>query len=190
LQSAIRPMSLASATLDTRPPRGYRRAGILARATRLALLAVILAAFGTAPASAQGKRVKVGVLKLTSSAPIFLGAQRGTFRESGREPGLVYSQAARPVAVATAAGEIEVGATGLTAGLYNIVAGGEKVWVVADKGREWPGYPLTALLVQTHGPVRSVRDLKGRKVGITQLGSTFHYMLGNLLEQEGLSLTD
>jgi NitT/TauT family transport system substrate-binding protein len=145
---------------------------------------------GAVPAAAQGKKVKVGVLKLTSSAPVFLGVERGTFREFGIDPELVYFQAAQPVAVAIAAGEIEVGATGLTAGLYNIVAGGEKVWVVADKGREWPGYPLTALLVQADGPVRSVRDLKGRKIGLTQLGSTFHYMLGNLLEQEGLSLAD
>jgi NitT/TauT family transport system substrate-binding protein len=154
------------------------------------ILAVALLALGAEPAAAEGTRVRVGVLKLSSSAPIFLGVERGTFREFGIEPELVYFQAAQPVAVAIAAGEIEVGATGLTAGLYNIVAGGEKVWVVADKGREWPGYPLTALLVQKDGPVRSVRDLKGRKVGITQLGSTFHYMLGNLLEQEGLSLGD
>ncbi len=140
--------------------------------------------------AAQGKKVKVGVLKLTSSAPIFLGVERGTFREFGIDPELVYFQAAQPIAVAIAAGEIEVGATGLTAGLFNVVAGGEKVWVVADKGREWPGYPLTALLVQKDGPVRSVRDLKGKKVGLTQLGSTFHYMLGNLLEQEGLTLAD
>jgi NitT/TauT family transport system substrate-binding protein len=93
------------------------------------------------------------------------------------------------VAVAIAAGEIEVGATGSRRPLQRR-GGGEKIWVVADKGREWPGYPLTALVVQKDGPVRSVRDLKGRKVGITQLGSTFHYMLGNLLEQEGLTLAD
>jgi NitT/TauT family transport system substrate-binding protein len=166
-----------------------RRAGALARATCSVLLLVALVALA-APAAAQGKKVKVGVLKLTSSAPVFLGVERGTFREFGIEPELVYFQAAQPVAVAIAAGEVEVGATGLTAGLYNIVAGGEKVWVVADKGREWAGYPLTALLVQADGPVRSVRDLKGRKVGLTQLGSTFHYMLGNLLEQEGLALAD
>jgi NitT/TauT family transport system substrate-binding protein len=132
----------------------------------------------------------VGVLKLSSSAPIFLGVEKGYFKEAGVEPELVYFQAAQPIAVALAAGEVEVGATGLTAGLYNVVAGGEKVWVVADKGREWPGYPLTALLVQKDGPLTGVRQLKGRKVGITQLGSTFHYMLGNLLEQEGLTLAD
>jgi NitT/TauT family transport system substrate-binding protein len=116
--------------------------------------------------------------------------ERGFFRDAGVEPELVYFQAAQPVAVALAAGDIEVGATGLTAGLYNIVAGGEKMWVVADKGREWPGYPLTALVVQKDGPIRSVGDLRGKRVGITQLGSTFHYMLGNLVEAEGLKLAD
>ena len=162
-----------------------------ARAARRALLvALALVLLGPLGAAAQGKKVKIGVLKLSSSAPIFLGVERGTFKEFGIDPELVYFQAAQPVAVAIAAGEVEIGATGLTAGLYNVVAGGEKIWVVADKGREWPGYPLTALVVQKDGPVRSVRDLKGRKVGITQLGSTFHYMLGNLLEQEGLTLTD
>jgi hypothetical protein len=129
---------LAPAALDARRAPGPRRAGALGRATRRALLAVIAIALGVAPATAEGKKVKVGVLKLTSSAPLFLGVERGTFREFGIEPELVYFQAAQPVAVAIAAGEVEVGATGLTAGLYNIVAGGEKVWVVADKGREWP----------------------------------------------------
>lgn len=168
-------------------PGSRRRPGASAGALAVALLLVLASGW---PAAAQGRKVKVGVLKLSSSAPIFLGVERGTFRDFGIEPELVYFQAAQPVAVAIAAGEVEVGATGLTAGLYNVVAGGEKVWVVADKGREWPGYPLTALVVQKDGPVRSLRDLKGRRVGITQLGSTFHYMLGNLLEREGLTLAD
>jgi NitT/TauT family transport system substrate-binding protein len=156
-------------------------------------LAVVLAlVLGVVAAgeAAEAKKVKVGILKLTSSAPVFVGVEKGFFREAGIEPELIWFQAAQPVAVAIAAGDIEVGATGLTAGLYNIVAGGEKLWVVADKGREWPGYPLTALVVQKDGAIQAVRDLRGKKVGITQLGSTFHYMLGNLLEQESLTLAD
>jgi NitT/TauT family transport system substrate-binding protein len=73
------------------------------------------------------------------------------------------------------------------------VLGGEKIWIVADKGREWPGYPLTAIVVQKElwdGGLRSIADLKGKRIGITQLGSTFHYHLGNVLEKEGLSLAD
>jgi len=88
-----------------------------------------------APATAQ-ERVKVGVLKLTSSAPVFVGVDKGFFREHGVEPELVFFEAAAPIATALAAGQIEVGATGLTAALYSIVLGGQKLWIVADKGRD------------------------------------------------------
>src|SRR5688500_14858775 len=159
------------------------------------VLAVLLA--GTlllAGASAPARtKVKVGVLKLTSSAPIFVGVEKGFFKEFGVDPELVYFQAAAPIATALAAGQIEVGATGLTAALYNIVLGGQKMWIVADKGREWPGYPLTALIVQKElweGGLKSVTDLKGKRIGVTQLGSTFHYHLGNVLEKNGLTLND
>ncbi len=133
------------------------------------------------------------MLKLTSSAPLFIGVEKGFFKEFGVEPELVFFQAAAPIATALAAGQVDVGATGLTAALYNIVLGGEKIWVVADKGREWPGYPLTAIVVRKElydGGLRGVTDLKGKRIGITQLGSTFHYHLGNVLEKHGLTLND
>ncbi len=161
------------------------------------LVGVILIAaltVGAGVAAAQEKKVKVGVLKLTSSAPIFVGVEKGFFKEFGIEPELVFFQAAAPIATALAAGQIEVGATGLTAALYNIVLQGEKLWIVADKGREWPGYPLVAIVVQKElwdkGEIRSVKDLKGKRIGITTLGSTFHLHLGNILEKEGLRLAD
>ena len=158
-------------------------AGVLA----LALLAAI-------PAGAQAPQtVKLGVLKLTSSAVLFLGVEKGYFKEFGVEPELVYFQAAQPIAVALASGDIEVGATGLTAGLYNIVAGGVRIWIVADKGREWPDHNLTALLVRKDlydSGVRTMRELKGRKIGVTQIGSTFHYNVGRYLEKEGMAPGD
>src|SRR4029450_3275889 len=148
-----------------------------------------------APTTTEAQtKVKVGVLKLTSSAPIFIGVEKGVFKEFGVEPELVYFQAAAPIATALAAGQVEVGATGLTAALYNIVLQGEKLWIVADKGREWPGFPLVGIMVQKElwaaGKLRSIRDLKGRSIGMTQLGSTFHFQIGNILEKEGLALSD
>ena len=161
------------------------------RVMAVALIAA-LAAAGTA--AAQERKVKVGALKLTSSAPIFVGVEKGFFKEFGIEPELVFFQAAAPIATALAAGQIEVGATGLTAALYNIVLQGEKLWIVADKGREWPGYPLVGIVVQKElwdrGEIRSVKDLKGKRIGLTTLGSTFHLHLGNILEREGLRLAD
>jgi len=158
----------------------------------LVVLAVAVSLFLAPPAGAQD-RVKIGVLKLTSSAPIFVGVEKGFFKEFGIDPELVFFQAAAPIATALAAGQVDVGATGLTAALYNIVLGGERLWVVADKGREWPGYPLTAIVVHREawdGGLRAIRDLKGKRIGVTQLGSTFHYHIGTILEKEGLALGD
>ena len=138
-------------------------------------------------------RVKVGLLKLSSSAPIFIGMDKGFFEAEGTKVEPIWFKAAQPIAVATTTGDIDVGATGLTAGLYNSIAQGMKVAIVADKGREWPKYKLTALLVNTDqwkAGVRDLKDLKGKRIGITQIGSTFHYMLGNILEKRGMSLSD
>ncbi len=137
--------------------------------------------------------VKVGVLRLSSTAPFFIGMDKGFFEAEGIKVEPVWFKAAAPIAVAMASGDIDVGATGLTAALYNSVAQGMKITVVADKGREWPGYKLTAIIVDTEqwkAGVRDLKDLKGKRVGITSIGSTFHYILGNLLEKRGMSLSD
>jgi NitT/TauT family transport system substrate-binding protein len=157
----------------------------------MGLLGVIF--IGIPFASWAQTTVKVGALKLSSSAPIFIGMDKGFFEAEGIKVEPVWFKAAQPIAVAAATGDIDVGGTGLTAGLYNAVSQGMKIAVVADKGREWPGYKLTALLVNTEqwkAGVRDLKDLKGKRVGITQIGSTFHYILGNLLEKKGMSLND
>jgi NitT/TauT family transport system substrate-binding protein len=158
------------------------------------VLGVLLLAAMVQPAPARGEGdVKIGALRLTSSAPLFIGMDKGFFKEYGIEAELVFFQAAAPIATALAAGQIDVGATGVTAALYNIVLGGEQIWLVADKGREWPGYPLTGIVVQKDlydGGLRTIADLKGKRIGITTLGSTFHYSLGNILGKSGLKLAD
>src|SRR6266850_30721 len=160
---------------------------------RLVLVLVMLSVLACAGHAHAQDRPRVGVLKLTSSAPIFVGVEKGFFKAFGVEPELVYFQAAAPISTAVAAGQIDVGATGLTAATYNIVLGGEKMWIVADKGREWPDHRLTAIVVHKDlydAGVRGIADLKGKRIGITQLGSTFHYQIGNILEKDGMSLKD
>jgi NitT/TauT family transport system substrate-binding protein len=168
--------------------------GLPTRRSTLVALVLAAAVLGAGVGSARAdSAVKIGALKLSSSAPLFIGVDKGFFKEYGIEPELVFFQAAAPIATALATGQIEVGATGITAALYNIVLGGEQIWLVADKGREWPGYPLTGIVVQKElydGGLRQIADLRGKRVGITTLGSTFHYSLGNILEKSGLKLED
>jgi NitT/TauT family transport system substrate-binding protein len=160
---------------------------------RRVVLGLLVALMVAAPPTWAQDRPRVGILKLTSSAPIFVGVEKGFFKEFGVEPELVYFQAAAPIATALAAGQLDVAATGLTAATYNIVLGGEKLWIVADKGREWPDHRLTAIVVHRdlhETGLRTVAGLKGKRIAVTQLGSTFHYQLGNILEKEQMSLKD
>ena len=137
----------------------------------MAVLALAVLGLASGVGGAQpAPKIRLGALKLTSSAVLFIGMEKGYFKEFGVEPELVYFQAAQPIAVALASGDIDVGATGLTAGLYNIVAGGVRIWIVADKGREWPDHTLTSLVVRRDlydAGVRTLRELKGKKIGVT-----------------------
>ncbi|WP_042461838.1 ABC transporter substrate-binding protein [Neobacillus dielmonensis] len=145
---------------------------------------------GSGEKSAKEVSVDIGMLKLTSSAPLFIAIDKGFFEDEGIKANVKWFEAAQPIAVATAGGSVDVGATGITASLYNMVAGGQKLWIVADKGREAKGFSSSALLVPKDSSVSSPKDLKGKKIGITQTGSTFHYMAGRILEKNGLSLKD
>jgi hypothetical protein len=66
-------------------PASDLRAGPVAWLARRALFAVLVIRLGSfpAPVPAQGGNVRVGVLKLTSPAPICLGLEPETFREKG-----------------------------------------------------------------------------------------------------------
>ena len=152
-----------------------------ARSTqRLALCWLLFAAL---PAAAAEK-ASVAVLPLVSSAPVFIAQSRGFFAAEGLEVELRFFQAAQPVALAVASGDLDIGVTGLTAGFYNL-AGRGALDLIAGQSRVEPGDGFIAYVVSTkawNAGLRSLDALPGRSVGITQTGSTFHYMVGRLAE--------
>ena len=138
-------------------------------------------------------KVSLGMLRLTSSAPLFIALEKGFFAAENLEIDPQWFDAAQPIAVATASSKIDVGATGITASLFNMAASGQNLAIVADKGREQKGFSSSALMAGTEAynqGVNSIESLKGKRIGLTQKGSTFHYMLGRMLEAKGLKLED
>ena len=146
------------------------------------------------PAQTKEKtKVSMALLRLTSSAPLFIAMDKGFFAEENLQVEPQWFDAAHPIAVATASSQVDVGATGITASLFNMAASGQKLAIVADKGREQKGYSSSALIVTADNyakGVTSLEALKGKRVGITQKGSTFHYMIGRMLETQGMNLDD
>jgi NitT/TauT family transport system substrate-binding protein len=151
---------------------------------------VALALCAVAGAADAAERLRIGVLKLASSGPVFIAVERGYFAAAGIAAELRYFDAAQPVAVATVAGDVDIGVTGLTAGFYNL-AGKGALRIIGAQSREERGYHLIAYLASNRSwdaGLRRLADLPGHSVAISQVGSTFHYSLGLLAEKLGFPL--
>src|ERR1700680_4551503 len=87
------------------------------RFARLALMGLLaIAATGLARADDLLK-AKVGVLRLSSSAPVFIAQDKGYFRDAGLDIELIFFDAAQPIAVATTSGAMVFGFTASPGGV-------------------------------------------------------------------------
>src|SRR5438309_10209006 len=97
-----------------------------------------LTALMSVPALARDRpKVRVGVLRLASSGNVFIAADRGYFRDAGLVVELKFFDAAQPIAVATASGDVDIGVTAFTGGLFNL-AGKGVVSIIAGQSRDVP----------------------------------------------------
>lgn len=161
----------------------------MARLAMAGLVAVV--AMGAARAE-DALKARIGVLRLSSSAPVFIAQDKGYFREAGLAVELRFFDAAQPIAVATTSGDVDFGITAFTAGLYNLTGKGV-LKVIGGMSREKPGYPLIGYFASNNAyasGLKTPRDLAGKRVAMTQVGSSFHYSLGLLADKYGFKLAD
>lgn len=159
---------------------------------RLAIAGLVaIMAMGSARAE-DVLKARIGVLRLSSSAPVFIAQDKGYFREAGLEVELKFFDAAQPIAVATTSGDVDFGVTAFTAGLYNL-AGKGVLKVIGGMSREKPGYPLIGYFASNAAyasGLKAPKDLAGKRVAMTQVGSSFHYSLGLLADKYGFKLAE
>ena len=82
-------------------------------------------------------------------------------------------------------GSIDFGTTGETPPVFAQAAGADLLYVAFE-----PPAPLSeAILLPKDSPIKTVAELKGKKVALNK-GSNVHYLLVRALEEAGLSITD
>ena len=86
-------------------------------------LAVFAACIGLV-AEASAKEINIGVLRFTSHSAAFIAYEKGYFKEAGLTAKLVPFQAAAPMAVAIASGDIDYGVTAISGALVNLAEKG------------------------------------------------------------------
>jgi NitT/TauT family transport system substrate-binding protein len=159
---------------------------------RAALGVLLTLAAGGIARAEEPLKAKVGVLRLSSSAPVFIAQDKGYFREAGLDIELKFFDAAQPIAVATTSGDVDFGVTAFTAGLYNL-AGKGTLKVIGGMSRERAGYPLIGYFASNNAyaaGLKTPKDLAGKRIAVTQVGSSFHYSLGLLADKYGFKLSD
>ena len=92
--------------------------GALALAASL-LLAGIAASVSPSWAA---EHVKIGVVHSMGGAPLYVAQDMGFYKDEGLDAEIIWFDAAQPVAVAAASGDIDFGSTGITAAFLNLAA--------------------------------------------------------------------
>ncbi|WP_029059097.1 ABC transporter substrate-binding protein [Stappia stellulata] len=150
-------------------------------------LATACALAPVVPAAAADK-VTVGALRFTSHAASFVAFERGYFADEGLEVEFKFFQAAQPMAVAIASGDVDFGVTAISGGLINLAQKGA-IKVVGGALQEEPGVDGQMILASRaafDAGLTSPATLAGKSFGITQTGSSFHYMIHKIADKEGI----
>lgn len=170
-----------------------RRRSWLAAAVTVALFcAVAVAGCGGRAASGKATVVRVGTLKALSDAPIYIAMQRGYFRRQGLDVQNVNFDSGANMIAPLSSGQLEVGAGSPSAGLYNAMASGLKMSIVADKGHLAKDADYVAVLARKalKNKLHSWKDLKGRRIGLVSTSNSSYVQLSNALTAGGLSASD
>src|SRR4051794_39992558 len=115
-------------------------------------------------------KVDVGVIAIIDVAPIYLGKQMGFFSKRGIDLNLVQEQGGGPIVKSVLAGKYQFGFSNVTS-LMAAQSGGAPLKAVASgvasTGR--PGRDFSAVVVMDGSPIRSAKDLAGKKIAVNTL---------------------
>jgi NitT/TauT family transport system substrate-binding protein len=148
-----------------------------------------------APAFAQQPiKLNVGITNSASDVCLFVADAKGYFKREGLEVNFVKFDSAARMIAPFASGDLDIGAGGPSAGLFNAVARGIDIRIVADKTSTVPGRPINFLIVRKDlvdsGRYKQLSDLRGMKIGGAAPGGAATATLYKLLVMAGLRTSD
>src|ERR1700743_1098369 len=152
----------------------------------VAVLSMTTALAGVGVSYGQDKTVRIGYQKY---GKLVLLKGKGSLEEKLRPLGYKVSwtefPSGPPLLEALNVGAIDFGVAGETPPIFAQAAGAPLVYLAYDP----PAPQGEAILVPKDSALKSVAELKGKKVALNK-GSNVHYLLVKALEKAGLKYTD
>jgi sulfonate transport system substrate-binding protein len=158
----------------------------LKKIVAVAVLSMTTALAGVGASYGQDKTVRIGYQKY---GKLVLLKGKGSLEEKLKPLGykVVWTEfpSGPPLLEALNVGALDFGVTGETPPIFAQAAGAPLVYLAYDP----PAPQGEAILVPKDSPLKSVADLRGKKVAFNK-GSNVHYLLVKALEKAGLKYTD
>jgi len=152
----------------------------------VAVLSMSMALAGVGASYGQDKTVRIGYQKY---GKLVLLKSKGSLEEKLKPLGykVVWTEfpSGPPLLEALNVGALDFGVTGETPPIFAQAAGAPLVYLAYDP----PAPQGEAILVPRDSALKSVTDLRGKKVALNK-GSNVHYLLVKALEKAGLKYTD
>ncbi|AYH42923.1 ABC transporter substrate-binding protein [Azoarcus sp. DN11] len=148
--------------------------------SRIARAGILALSLFAATGLAQAESLKVGYLPVTGHAKFFVAKEYGLFKQEGLDVELVEFQNSADGLNAVTAGKLDVGAFGTTAPLAHYAKGADLKVIGGIMG-------LDAALVVTPekaASIRSISDLRGRKVATVRLATGDAVLRGALKDEK------
>ncbi|HZS01898.1 MAG TPA: ABC transporter substrate-binding protein [Chloroflexota bacterium] len=145
-------------------------------------------------APARVETVKVAETAAIAYAPVYVAEARGYYREQGIELDYQNVAGGADAVPLLARGDVDLNLAAISAGTFNAFERGLDIKIVAPMGilpLHDSSLPLLARKeLIDNGTLKSVADLRGRKVAVNTKGAIVEYLLTKVLEQNGLALRD
>ncbi len=155
----------------------------------LLILATAVVPSCSAPASpADDAHLKMGLLPILDVIPLYVADQNGYFKDQGIQVNFVTAKSAQERDALLQTGQIDgVVNDAVAVGLFDKEA--PKIKIVRTARISYPNAPQFRILASPNGSIKSVADLKGIPIGISQ-NTVIQYVTDRVLQAQGLAPAD
>ena len=136
-----------------------------------------------AASAPRNEQLKIGYASITGNRiPLWAAQEKGFFSRNGLQPELVFIASSAAGIPALIAGETALYSGSPETGAQAAAGGADLVIIASNEPTQYK------LIVQPY--IKTVQELKGKRIGIDRIGGSSHYATRRMLEKLGLKPSD